>query len=51
MTLGNKKEKNELELELVLELVKMFENQGAPEFGEGLKAKKTVKATKANMNP
>ena len=26
-------------------------NQGAYEFGEGLKAKKTVKATKAKVNP
>ncbi|KAL5748747.1 hypothetical protein ACOSQ2_026044 [Xanthoceras sorbifolium] len=32
-------------------VVKMLVNQGEEEFEEGLKAKKTVKATNANMNP
>jgi hypothetical protein len=46
-----------LESELVLLLLlltlplKMLVNQGETELGEGLKAKKTVKATKANTNP
>lgn len=32
-------------------VLNMFVNHGAVEFGEGLKAKKTVKQTKANINP
>lgn len=60
---GKKYEKIEVKwdpLESLAELVpllllllpaKMLENQGEAELEEGLKAKKTVKATKANTNP
>lgn len=60
--LGKKKEKIEGNWDLLEEVeaestlpgglaLNMLVNQGAAEFGEGLKAKKTVKPTKANMNP
>jgi hypothetical protein len=32
-------------------VLKILVNQGEDEFGEGLNAKKIVKATKANMKP